>query len=847
MAGSQDQTSTSATGFASLEQLLSAIINSTDDAIISKNLNGIITSWNAAAEKIFGYTASEAIGRSITMLIPTERLDEETTILSKVRRGERIEHFDTKRLSKDGRLLDISVTVSPIKNPEGVVVGASKIARDISRRKLAEETDVRYRGKLEIINQIGVSLAAERDLQKLVQAITDAGTQLSGAAFGAFFYNTTNAEGEAFMLYTLSGAPKEAFERFGMPRNTPIFGPTFGGKGIVRLADVTADSRYGQMPPHHGMPKGHLPVRSYLAAPVISRNSDVIGGLFFGHPEVGVFTEESEGSLAMLAAQAAVAIDNSRLYSALEKELESHKVMERALRESESLSSSVLDSSADCITTLNPAGRLLSMNPAGLEAFHATDFAQLKGHTWAELWPSETRDTVKQILSKAAQGATERFHAVRSTHEGVPTWWDVIVTPVHDADGKISRLTAIARDISEQRRASDEAFAASAEAERQSRIKDEFLATLSHELRTPLQSILGWTQLLMSDASDEKELKEGLEVIDRNAQAQNRIIEDLLDMSRILSGKVRLDVQQVHLSSVIEAAMETVRPSANAKEIRLQSILDPLAQPVSGDPSRLQQVFWNLLSNAIKFTPRGGRVQVLLERVNSHLEVTVNDTGMGISAEFLPHMFERFRQADSSSTRRHAGLGLGLAIVKHLAELHGGSIRAKSAGQDQGSSFIVSLPLAALHLEPEAGNRRHPLAPASDQAILQVPRLDGLSILVVDDEEDARMLIARMLAKAGCEVRTAGSVREGLKQLREKVPSILISDIGMPDQDGYSLIRELRSWAPEQGGRIPAIALTAYTRTEDRIRSMAEGFQVHLSKPANALELLTVVRSLSSL
>ncbi|HYF34564.1 MAG TPA: PAS domain S-box protein [Prosthecobacter sp.] len=831
--------------FLSADLLLSAIVGSSDDAIVSKNLNGIVTSWNPAAERIFGYSAAEMIGRPITAIIPPERLNEEPQILDRLRRGERVDHFYTRRVRKDGTYVDVSLTISPIRNKEGVIVGASKIARDVTERKRTEDILRTQKVKMEILNQVGTSLAAERDLQTLVQIVTDAGRELSNAAFGAFFYNTLREDGEAYMLYTLSGAPREAFEKFGMPRNTPLFGPTFAGTETVRVADVLQDPRYGKMAPHHGMPKGHLPVRSYLAVPVISRSGAVLGGLFFGHPEPGIFTEEAEAMIKTLCAEAAVAIDNARLYEKLERELEQQRRMEKALRESEELSSSVLNSTADCIKVLDLEGHLLSMNPPGLALFDIDNFEELRGRSWIKLWPQEMHGTIQGAMAEARKGGVGRFEGLCITAKGAPKWWDVIISPLRDSEGHVVRLTATSRDVTEQRKAVEEARAAGAEAERQSRMKDEFLATLSHELRTPLQSILGWIQLLRSEPCDPEEINEGLEVIDRNARAQTRIIEDLLDMSRILSGKVRLDVQRLELAPVIQAALQTVEPAAQAKEIRLQAILDPLAQPVSGDPSRLQQIFWNLLSNAIKFTPRGGRVQILLERVNSHLEVSVTDTGVGISPEFLPYVFERFRQADASSTRRHSGLGLGLAIAKHLAELHGGSIRAKSGGPSQGSTFTVILPLAVLHFSPEDRDRRHPAHQGEPALLGDLPDLKGISVMVVDDEEDARKLVALVLSKAGAIVRAAASAAEAREILAANVPDVLISDIGMPDEDGHSLMRSIRALPPDRGGKVPAIALSAYTRTEDRIRAISAGFQMHLPKPADTLELLTMVESLA--
>jgi PAS domain S-box-containing protein len=828
------------------ELLLAAIIDSSEDAIISKNLNGIITSWNKAAERIFGYTAEEAVGQPVLILIPKEREGEEAEILSRLRKGERVEHFDTVRQRKDGTPVEVSLTISPVRNTAGEVVGASKIARETTERRRVENALNKHRGDLQIINAIGVALGSERELENLVQRITDAGRELSGAEFAAFFHNVNSAAGGSYTLYTLSGAPREAFEKFGMPRNTPIFEQTFSGRGSVRIADVTKDPRYGTMEPHHGMPPGHLPVRSYMAMPVVSRSGSVIGGLFFGHSKPGIFTEESEAILTALAAQAGVAMDNVRLYDELQKELEQQRLTQAALSDSEALSRSVLNSTGDCVMVMTLDGSIVYMNPPGLAANDIGTFEEVEGRKWSEFWPPESRDAVAQAVRDAAGGVTSRFNGCCPTVKGVPKWWDVIVTPVYNEREKVERLTATSRDITDQRKASEALLAAKAEVERQSRIKDEFLATLSHELRTPLQSVVGWTEVLRGGPQDEAEWQQGLDVIARNAHAQTRIIEDMLDMSRILAGKVRLDVQRVSLDTVLETAIESVRPAADAKGIRLNSVLDSHAQPIIGDPNRLQQVFWNLLTNAIKFTPRDGRVHVTLERVNSHLEVSVSDTGLGIAPEFLPYVFDRFRQADASTTRRHGGLGLGLAIVKHLTELHGGTVRAKSAGAGMGSTFIVVLPVALLKLDAAEEHRRPPEMVPSEPMRIPTVDLSGVSIVAVDDEEDARALLQKILSRSGAKVRTAGSAREAMELIRQRAPDILISDVGMPGEDGYSLIRAVRSLSPAEGGRIPALALSAYTRKEDRIRSLSAGFQMHLSKPAEPVELLAVVMSLAN-
>ena len=382
------------------------------------------------------------------------------------------------------------------------------------------------------------------------------------------------------------------------------------------------------------------------------------------------------------------------------------------------------------------------------------------------------------------------------------------------------------------------------EAEEANRLKDEFLATLSHELRTPMTAIIGWSHLLHTRTLDDEATSRALETIRRNARSQLQLIDDLLDVSRIITGKLRLDVHLVELPTVIEAAVDAVRPAAEAKEIRLEVRLDPSAPPVSGDANRLQQVVWNLLTNAVKFTPRGGHVQVRLEQVNSHVEITVTDTGKGIRPEFLPHVFDRFRQADASITREHSGLGIGLAIVRHLVELHGGTVRAESAGEGQGSSFIVSLPFMAARRELTKAEIVHPKV--ESHALLECPpSLNGLRVLVVDDEADTRDLVRVVLGQCGSEVTTLASAAEALKALEESKPDVLISDIGMPEEDGYSLIRKVRDLEFKRGGRIPAIALTAYARGEDRLRALTAGFQVHMPKPIEPVELIAVVASLA--
>lgn len=386
--------------------------------------------------------------------------------------------------------------------------------------------------------------------------------------------------------------------------------------------------------------------------------------------------------------------------------------------------------------------------------------------------------------------------------------------------------------------------AARQEAEEAGLLKDEFVATVSHELRAPLNAILGWARMLRAGGLDQEATDRAMETIERSAENQSRLVEDLLDMSRIVSGKLTLDVRMLDPVAIINAAIETIRSAAAARKIAVHVQLDPAARWISGDPNRLHQIIWNLLSNAIKFTPKGGAINLKLAQDESQVIISVSDTGQGISPEFLPHVFDRFRQADSSSIRRHGGLGLGLAIVRHLAELHGGSASADSAGAGKGATFSVRLPITPLRVDTEQ------LAAASKPGEWGVPLnvapiLNGLSILVVDDEEDARQLITHVLTSYGAAVTTASSAGEALDSISRRLPDLIVSDIGMPGEDGYSLIRKIRHSKFGQREKLPAIALTAYARPQDRMRAIAAGFQYHVPKPVEPTELATVIASLT--
>lgn len=403
--------------------------------------------------------------------------------------------------------------------------------------------------------------------------------------------------------------------------------------------------------------------------------------------------------------------------------------------------------------------------------------------------------------------------------------------------------------LAERQSLLDAERAARLEAEQASRMKDEFLATLSHELRTPLNAIVGWTQILHMIPDPPEDLAEGLEVISRNARAQTQIIEDILDMSRIISGKLRLNIQPVSLSGIVHAAAETLQPAANGKGVQLRVMAGVPTRNFTGDPNRLQQVFWNVISNAVKFTPKGGCVQISLQKSGDHVEVHVADTGEGITPEFLPHVFDRFRQADSTTTRVHGGLGLGLSIVKQIVEMHGGTVRAESLGKGQGTSLVVRLPLGAIHAVPEEAVTNAPECAhagiVEDKGRANDHPLKGIAVVVVDDEPDAAAFTARLLTARGAAVRTAGSAPEALALIQTEPPDVLVSDIGMPFEDGYALIRKMRALPPAEGGRVPAIALTAYVRGIDRVKALEAGFQMHVPKPLDPPELIASVATLA--
>jgi PAS domain S-box-containing protein len=840
---------------------LAAIVSSSDDAIVSKTLEGIIQSWNGGAERIFGWSAGEAIGQSIPLIIPAERLDEEQQILETIRKGGRIEHFETVRQTKSGRRVDVALTISPVRNAAGMVIGASKIARDITERRrieallgcqrqalqrLAEgdsleevlgflieaaeqhlgaglvgsilllnesgthferaigpslpaafheavrgvaisssigicsraiatrapiaaedfsadpqwarfaeavapfglragwstpimgsdgralgafanyyreprnptpadqkwveviirtaaiaierkKAEERLRAEKivqEVLGKVSQSLvAAQLDPERVVQIAIDAATELSGAAFGAFFYNMQDEQGEWYSVYKLSGAPREAFASFPQPRNTAIFGPTFRGEAVVRSDDITADPRYGRNLPYRGMPKGHLPVRSYLAVPVKTLSGRVIGGLFFGHPECGVFTERVERLVLAIAAQAAVAFDNAALHHDAEREIEQRRRFEMEL---------------------NEAGRR----------------------------------------------------------------------------------------------------------------KDEFLAMLAHELRNPLAPIANAAALLSQTASGDQRSQAAVGMIKRQMTQLTRLVDDLLDVSRITQGRIQLRKQPIELGGVITQAIETVEPQLRQKHHKLSvtaSSYVPLY--VMGDFARLVQCIGNLLANAAKYTEQGGEIWVRTHADDASVFVEVADSDVGIPPELLPRVFDLFVQSERTLDRAQGGLGIGLAVVKRLVEMHDGEVIARSEGPGRGSSFQIRLPRVARPMKQEADTA----------AIRSEPR----RILIVDDNVDAANSLAMLLATHGHETEVAYGAKEALARIETLRPDVALLDIGLPEMNGYELAKRLRAIPMLNDLRL--IALTGYGQSEDRQRALSVGFSGHLVKPVDLAALEKVL------
>jgi PAS domain S-box-containing protein len=858
---------------------LAAIVESSDDAIVSKDLNGIITSWNRGAEELFGYTAEEAVGQSITILIPTDRLTEEDMVLGRVRRGQRVEHFDTIRRRKDGTLVPISLTVSPIRDNAGTIVGASKIARNITDRKRIEGELHELQRRLLSLVVASASILQSPD----TAAVASAAIDVARGIFAADGYALWRMAPGGFWRILRSHGISAEFASRAIPRegdgNTRPFVP-FAEPLVcedVQTSSVLAEQREAY---------AREGIASAIVFPLTIRGERSGTMVFYSRRRVTFAEIDVQVGMA-LANLAAAALTTADLY---EEQRHAREAADHAREQATFLAEAgtVLSSSLDYESTLSAVARLAVPTIAD---WCAVDIVHDRGpvqriavahidpekielaRRLEEQYPQDpdgaggVHEVIRtgkpvylsrippQVLEASARDEEHRriFRALNLT-----SYMCVPLTVHGQAIGAITFVSAesgreyseadvrFARELATRASLAIENARAYERANEATRLRDEFLATLSHELRTPLNAVLGYARMMRTQAVPPDKAQSVWDVVERNATALKQIIEDVLDVSRIVAGRLRLNVEPLDLPAILREALATVLPAAEAKGVRVETVIDQITVPVSGDADRLQQVVWNLLSNAIKFTPRGGKVQLRLSRVNSHVEVTVSDTGKGIAPDFLPYVFERFRQADASFSREHGGLGLGLAIAKQLTELHGGTIAASSGGMNQGATFTVALPLMIVHPEPTRRTRReHPRSDRHPPELQEVPRLDNIRVLAVDDEPDSLNLLRTVLEGAGANVVTAQSGQEAMQVVRTGQPDVLVADIGMPTMDGLQLIRAIRQME-EPMRSTPAAALTAYARSQDRITSLASGFHMHLAKPIDPLELIVAVATLAA-
>jgi PAS domain S-box-containing protein len=782
---------------------LAAIVASSTDAIITKDLNGIVQSCNPACEQVFGYREAELVGRSVLVVIPPERHAEEDAILSKVRRGERVDHFETVRLAKDGRRLDVSLAIAPIKDDRGEIVGVAKIVRDMTEQKrLARELAAQQERFRVTLASIGDAVIAS-DLDGRVSFLNASAEALTG-------WTAPEAIGHSL---------DDVFKIINEETREPVQNPA---SLVMRSGHVLGVANHTVLIHRDGSER---PIAD-SAAPIRDSAGVVVGAVL-------VFRDVTEQRQA-----------------------------EDALAEQREWLETTIESIGDAVIATDMQGRISFMNPV---AEHLTGWRldDARGRACAEIFRivnEHTRHAVDSPVQRVlAEGVVVGLanHTVLIAKDGAERPIDDSGAPIRNRSGRIVGVVLVFRDITARRRAEAEKHnvaaererlleserAARADAERASRVKDEFVAMVSHELRTPLNAILGWTHLMSQSRDDRDILVRGLDVIIRNTRVQAQLISDLLDMSRIVSGKLRLTIEKVEMRPLVEGAIETVQQAADAKRIAIRRQIEA-TNAIAGDPARIQQIVWNLLWNAVKFTPEGGTVSVGLRQRGFDVEVTVTDTGVGIRPEFLPHIFDRFEQGNPSITRRFGGLGLGLAIAKHLVGLHGGTIGVESEGEGKGARFTVLLPTGSL-IETSSGATQ----PASDAspATGGGDALQGMRILVVEDEQDTLEFVRRFLASRGAEVVAATSAAEALALLPKARVNVLVSDIGLPDVDGYDLLREVRRMDASASGGIPAIALTAYARAEDRLLAFRAGYQAHVAKPVDPEELVAAIVDLARL
>jgi PAS domain S-box-containing protein len=912
-------------------QLRLVLDSVTDYAIFTINPEGLVTSWNAGAANIFGYVATEIIGRNSSVIWTDEDIERRVPEEERRVANEKGRADDERwHRRKDGTLFFANGGVQPMRDESGRLCGFSKVCRDITSQREAEQELAEAR--------LHIAHAQETERARLAEVFEQSPSFMAVVTGPDHVFELSNDNYNRLVAHreiigkSVRVALPEVVSQGFIELLDRVYktGEEFVGKNysvLIRkersgdFAEHVLDFVYRPIRDHEGRITGIFVHGNDITERVHAEKQQVrlahqlhlaLDAAQMGWWQYDVATEvvtwdrrareifgttEPELNYTKLldhihpddrphvkaAVAAAMRLDNPVPYSIEYRvmippdsirwvqangqaynegtnespgavsfvgtvaDVTDQRIAENALRESEARFRQLADAMPQIVFQAQPDGHVDYFNRRWYEYTGLPP-----GSTGYESWkhvhePAGMRRVMEVWPEALRTGSPYEIEYRLRRADGQFRWHLGRALPVKDAEGNVIRWYGTNTDIHEQKQLQEQnekllesERAARSEAERASRMKDDFLATLSHELRTPLNAILGWAAILRG-SPDAEDVAQGVEVIERNARAQTQIIADLLEMSRIISGKVRLEIQNVDLAGTISAAIDTIRPAANVKAIRIETTYESLGRPMLGDASRLQQVFWNLLSNAVKFTPRGGVIRVALRSVQSHVEVSIVDTGEGIAPDFLPFVFDRFRQADGSTTRRHGGLGLGLAIVRQLVELHGGSVQASSPGPGKGSHFTVSLPIAPLQFSMEDGEALAGMEPGENRPHIPKVDLSGTKILVVDDEGDARAMLTRLLEGCGATVRSAASAEEAMTLIGLDRPDLLVSDIGMPGEDGYSLIKRLRAMGSEEGGAIPAVALTAYARSEDRARALLSGFQFHVTKPVEPAELLGVI------
>jgi PAS domain S-box-containing protein len=701
--------------------------------------------------------------------------------------------------------------------------------RQIRKGEGEDREDLLLRQNRVLVELARSRTAREAGFDAAIAEITRAAAETIGSErVSVWIYNGDRSAIQCADLYEHStGLHSQGMEL--AAASYPAYFAALETERTIAAHDARTDPRTREFTATYLNPLG---ITSMLDAPI--RVSGQMAGVVC-HEHVGPvrqWTEDEQSFAGSIADAVSLACEESE-----------RERTETALRESEERYRHIVETSLEGIWSIDAEARTTYANPRLAEMLGYT-IDELLGRSAFELVHPDNQVHSEEQWGRRRQGFKDRQEFLLLRRDGSPLWVASSATPFHDAEGRFAGAVTMLTDITDLKRAEaerEEVLAreqtARAEAEAANRIKDEFLATVSHELRTPLNAMVSWVHLLRAGGLDAATTDRALTTIERNIRAQAQIIDDILDVSRIIRGNLALNVQPVDLAAVLHQVVESLRPAAQSKGIGVHITIDPTVGPVNGDPDRLQQVVWNLLSNAIKFTPADGKVEVRLERQGAGIRLSVEDTGQGIAPEFLPHVFERFRQADSSTTRVHGGLGLGLAIVRHLVELHGGTVTAESPGEARGSRFTVTLPATVPVPSPPESPIKEP-APDDRTG----SPLAGRRLLVVDDDPDTREAIGFLLLRAGAVVETVSSAGEALAAIERSRPDVLIADIGMPGEDGYELIRQVRALPPERGGHVPAVALTAYARPEDRERALAAGYQEHVAKPVEPEALIELLK-----